>query len=114
MALLRDDRTIVSDGYAVAYNGTDPIATIGATLNVTYQAGESGTETQLSLSYGGTAGQNPIYTAEGTNSMTGEEETYYLLPLPGEVVNTAYAPEDFFQTITIADLRATVAPKSYY
>lgn len=112
---LSDDKTVLEDGYAVAYKSTDPISGIGATLKVTYQTA-AGSTTE-SFSYGG-AGENPIYEVVGVADTTGKTENYYLLPLPDQAVNNDYAANNFYQKITIQDVPDTsgsaATEKSYY
>lgn len=97
---LQNDRTVILDGYAVAYNDTDFSASLGVTLDVTYPT-ETGGETTKGIHY--SYGNGNMYTITGTNPLTDREETYYLLPLPAEIVNTGYTSEDFYQTITVAE-----------
>lgn len=97
---LQNDRTVILDGYAVAYNDTDFSASLGVALDMTYPT-ETGGETTKGIHY--SYGNGNMYTITGTNPLTDREETYYLLPLPAEIVNTGYASEDFYQTITVAE-----------
>lgn len=112
---LFDDKTVVADGYAVAYKGTEPISGIGATLEVTYQTGDDRTTEEFD--YGG-QGEHPIYVAYDVTNTEKETYDYYLLPLPGEVVNSGYAAQNFYQEITIQDTpdQAVTAAgeKTYY
>lgn len=115
LSRLFNNKTVISDGYAVAYKGTEPISGIGATLKVTYQTADDSTTEEFD--YGG-EGENPIYVVYDVTNTAGETNDYYLLPLPGEVVNSGYAAEDFYQKITIQDTPdpAVVAAgeKTYY
>lgn len=108
---LLDDRTVVQDGYAVAYNNIDFNAALGVTLYVTYP-GEAGAGVDETISYE----TGDMYTITGTNPLTNQEETYYLLPLQEEIVNTGYVSEDFYQTITIAETAESSRSggRSYY
>lgn len=100
------DQTVKLDGYAVAYKGTPEISSIGATLHVTYQTGGWTTET-TQQQYGSTN----IREIKNVADTTGQTDSYYLLPLPDEVVNSGYASQDFYQKITITDPQKE---KSYY
>ncbi len=100
------DQTVKLDGYAVAYKGTPEISSIGATLRVTYQTG-GWTTTTTQQQYGSTN----IREIKNVADTTGQTDSYYLLPLPDEVVNSGYASQDFYQKITISD---TQKEKSYY
>lgn len=97
---LFNDKTVVEDGYAVAYKGTAPIAGIGATLKVTYPTAD-GNDTET-FSYGNKT-ENPIYAVPDVTNTAGETSNYYLLPLPGKIVNSGYTVPDFYQKITIQD-----------
>lgn len=112
---LSDDKTVVEDGYAVAYKSTNAISGIGATLKVTYQTA-AGSSTEA-FSYGG-EGENPIYEITGVSDTTGKTENYYLLPLPNQVVNNDYAADNFYQKIIIQDIPDTAGAaakqKGYY
>ena len=112
---LFDDKTVVADGYAVAYKSTEPISGIGATLKVTYQTGDDSTTREFD--YGG-QGEHPIYVVYDVTDTEKETNDYYLLPLPGEVVNSGYAAENFYQKITIQDTPdqavAAAGEKTYY
>lgn len=112
---LFDDKTVVADGYAVAYKSTEPISGIGATLEVTYQSGDDRTTEEFD--YGG-QGEHPIYVVYDVTNTEKETYDYYLLPLPGEVVNSGYAAKNFYQEITIQDTpdQAVTAAgeKTYY
>ena len=90
----------VLDGYAVAYQSTEEISTIGGVLTVTYDT-EHGQVTKT-YEYNGV---DSIYKVEGVADLNEESGDYYLLPLPDEVVNTAYASPDFYQEITIKEAR---------
>ena len=113
---LFDDKTVVKDGYAVAYKGTEQILGIGVTLDVTYQTADG--DAAGTFSYGGEDGDNPIYKVPDVTDTSGETNNYYLLPLPDEVVNGDYAARDFYQKITIQDTPneaiTAVGEKSYY
>ena len=85
------DAVVVEDGYAVAYRGTKITAGIAISLNVTHQKGT------LSKEYS----QQDMYRVEKVKDINGKTYDYYLLPLPGEVVNTDYASDSFYQKITI-------------
>src|SRR5699024_6040537 len=79
---LKDDQLVTEDGYAVAYQSTDSIATLGATLKVTYR-GKTGEETEK-FTY---QKETDYYVIEDVQDL-GKENDYYLLPLPTQVVNT--------------------------
>lgn len=116
LSYLFDNKTVVEDGYAVAYKSTEPISGIGATLTVTYQTVD-GSETK-DFPYGG-KGENPIYEVPQVTDTTEEINNYYLLPLPSQVVNSDYAAKNFYQKITIRDTpknaQVTAAgEKTYY
>lgn len=115
LSRLFNDKTVISDGYAVAYKSTEPISGIGATLKVTYQTADDSTTGEFD--YGG-EGENPIYVVYDVTNTAGETNDYYLLPLPGEVVNSGYAAEDFYQKITIQDTPdqaiTAAGEKTYY
>ena len=85
------DAVVVEDGYAVAYRGTKITAGIAISLNVTHRKGT------LSKEYS----QQDMYRVEKVKDVNGKTYDYYLLPLPGEVVNTDYASDSFYQKITI-------------
>ncbi len=99
------DKPPVKDGYGVAYLGTDFIQGIDVTLKITYESGIL-PKTQT-ITYG--ADKMLKMTAE--NKITGKIETYYVLPLPDDIVNSDYASSDFYQKITI---EKDAAQKSYY
>ena len=113
---LFDDKTVVKDGYAVAYKSTEQISGIGATLKVTYQTADGNATS--TFSYGGEDDKNPIYVVYNVTDTTGETNNYYLLPLPETVVNSGYAAGDFYQKITIKDTPneavTAAGEKSYY
>lgn len=115
---LSDDKTVVQDGYAVAYQSTESISSLGATLTVTYPLSEQKTETD-EFSYGWNTGDLSIYEVKGVKEVTdtsGQPKNYYLLPLPDEVVNSDYAAQDFYQEITIQDTKSDIVNTavSYY
>lgn len=115
---LSDDKTVVQDGYAVAYQSTESISSLGATLTVTYSLSEQNTKT-ADFSYGGNSEGLPIYEVTGVKEVTdtsGQAKNYYLLPLPKEVVNSDYAAQDFYQKITIQDTKSETSGTavSYY
>lgn len=83
---------VVEDGYAVAYQGTDSIAGVGITLSVDYRNGNK------EIIY---KKEENMYEVEDVKDVNGKTYDYYLLPLPGEVVNTDYASGSFYQEITI-------------
>lgn len=105
---LSEDHLVTLDGYAVAYRGTAFTSGIGAKLNVTYRTSE-GQQTETFL-YGQ---EGSYYEIGGIEDTTGEISTYYLLPLPGQVVNTDYAATHLYQKITIEDT-GNHAVRSYY
>lgn len=113
---LFDNKTVVKDGYAVAYKGTEQILGIGAALKVTYQTADGSITS--TFSYGGESHENPVYVVYDITDTTGETNDYYLLPLPEAVVNSGYAAKDFYQKITINDSPneaiTPVGEKSYY
>lgn len=86
------DEVVVEDGYAVAYRGTNSTASIDITLHVTYDGNKDSTKNYK---------KDDMYEVESVKDVNGKTDTYYLLPLPGEVVNTDYASDSFYQKITI-------------
>ena len=108
-------KTAVLDGYAIAYQSTEEIVGIGGVLTVTYQTAD-GQESTWTGTYGEGENAQPIYKVEGVADVTEENGDYYLLPLPAEVVNTAYVSPDFYQKITIKEAREGQegTEKSYY
>ena len=107
---LSDRGPVVEDGFAVAYKSTSPISGIGATLEVTCR-GDNGAETTGTFSYGS---GGAIREVENVADSDGGTSSYYLLPLPGDVVNTSYAATDFYQEITIADPQNRTQRRYYY
>ena len=105
---LKDDRLVTEDGYAVAYQSTDSIATLGATLEVTYQ-GKMGEETEK-FTY---QKETDYYVMKDVQDL-GKENDYYLLPLPTQVVNTAHASTDFYQKIAIQHITEDMVKEYYY
>lgn len=99
---LSDDKAVVEDGYAVAYESTQQISRIGATLTVNYQTANNST-TEGTFNYGGGKEDHPIYEIVDVGDTNEETNYYYLLPLPEEVVSSDYASPDFYQKITIDD-----------
>lgn len=99
---LSDDKAVVEDGYAVAYESTQQISRIGATLTVNYQTANNST-TEGTFNYGGGKEDHPIYEIVNVGDTNEETNYYYLLPLPEEVVSSDYASPDFYQKITIDD-----------
>lgn len=69
---LQNDRTVILDGYAVAYSDTDFSASLGVALDVTYLT-ETGGETTKGIHY--SYGDGNMYTITGTNPLTDREET---------------------------------------
>lgn len=106
---LKDDRLVTEDGYAVAYQSTDSIATLGATLKVTYR-GETGEEQTEEFAY---QKETDYYVIEDVQDL-GKENDYYLLPLPTQVVNTTHASSDFYQKITIQHITEDMVKEYYY
>lgn len=92
------DKTVVEDGYAVAYQSTEPM---GSVLQVTYQTDRGERTDQFTY---GDGGDGEIYAVSDVTDTTGETFDYLLLPLPSEVVNTNYTTPDFYQKITVTDL----------
>ena len=105
---LKDDRLVTEDGYAVAYQSTDSIATLGATLEVTYQ-GKMGEETEK-FTY---QKETDYYVMKDVQDL-GKKNDYYLLPLPTQVVNTTHASTDFYQKITIQHITEDMVKEYYY
>ena len=105
---LKDDQLVTEDGYAVAYQSTDSIATLGATLEVTYQ-GKMGEETEK-FTY---QKETDYYVMKDVQDL-GKENDYYLLPLPTQVVNTTHASADFYQKITIQHITEETVKEYYY
>ena len=105
------DKTIIEDGYAVAYQSTKPISGIGAVLDVTYWT--DGRPKKERFSYGNNQ-SGVIYEITNVPDATEEEGNYYLLTLPDNVVNTNYAAKDFYQKISIADIDAHTEDSYYY
>ena len=100
------DKQPIKDGYGVAYHGTEFTQGIDIILKITYQTGGILTNTE-SITYA--ASDMLKVTAE--NKITGKIESYYVLPLPDNIVNSSYASPDFYQKITI---EKDSAQKSYY
>lgn len=105
------DKIVIEDGYAVAYRGTDATSGIGATLEITYLA--DGKEQTGRFTYGH-GESNEILEVHDVTDPMGEKGTYYLLPLPGEIVNTNYAARDFYQKISITDVGERTERIYYY
>ncbi len=104
-------KPIIDDGYAVAYRSTESISGIGANLDITYWAG--GQEQTERFGYGnGHTGS--IYEITNLTDTTGQNNNYYLLPLPNKVVNTDYAARDFYQKITVFDVSERTERSYYY
>lgn len=93
------DQLVVTDGYAVVYQSTDPISGIGAVLDITYQTPEG--EKTETVEY--KAGINLVQAAAVTDE-AGKTSNYYLLLLPDHVINSEYASDRFYQKIVIADV----------
>lgn len=92
--LLRSEKP-VEDGYAVAFQGEASSQQLTVELDVTFQE-EDGKEAVKSLNYG----MDGLYKVTDKTTAAGSEVTYYLAPLPGEIVNTAYASENFYQKLS--------------
>ena len=115
------DKTAVEDGYAVAYKGTNFTAGISIELKVTYTDEDGNSKTQ-SFSYVNGAGEDDsayaMYQVQHVADISGQEDDYYLLPLPDKVVNSGYVSKNFYQKITIQDIPdaadAAGTQKSYY
>lgn len=105
------DQVVTEDGYAVAYRSTGSVSGIGADLKVTYQTAD-GTQT-VQAAYGN-GGSGSIYEVTSAPDTAGKTSSYYLLPLPAEVVNSAYASKDFYQKITINAVGEQKAQSYYY
>lgn len=104
--------TVPLDGYAVAIREKDL-----TDLNITPEKDDTGKITEfkikIAFAYPDETGtmpsslENPkdyTYNANDANStgiyaVTHGGETYYLVPLPDEAINSKYAPEDFYQMI---------------
>ncbi len=85
---LSTGKTAIGDGYGIIYS-TAP-------------------KTEVSLKYhDGKRVRETVLTPADAVPITSDGESYYLLKFPQEMVNTAYAPEDFYQEIQIDE-------KSYY
>ena len=85
---LSQSKTAIGDGYGIVYNAQPQ-----SIVTVKYNDGTS--EQTVNL--------NPNDAVEVTDG----KDTYYLLKLPKEAVNTKNAPEDFYQKLTVKD-------KDYY
>lgn len=96
---LSDDKTVIQDGYAVAYRGTEFTSSINMTLSIRYQTAEG--EQTVSSTYA-MKDMLRIYSTDDANNSVVE---YYILPLPEQIVNSDYAHPDFYQKITIQDTR---------
>lgn len=91
---LQDGRLPVSDGYAMVYDGDDPITD----LTVRYTELNNGQPVQTEAAVGtGSAIRDVSVTINGT------AETVILLPLPAAVVNVDYATELFYQIVTVGE-----------
>lgn len=84
----------VEDGYAIAVKAGDNMS--GVTITYTYLTAD-GTKTTKEVAYTTTSANQTIvsYTDE-----SGTKETYYLLKLPDEIVNTVYAAGNFYQELS--------------
>lgn len=93
---LSDNAVVSLDGYAVML--TD-LKSDDVTIKFTYLE-KNGKEGSISQTY--TKGSA---TGDGDNiqllEKTQDEKTYYFAPLPKELINSAYASEDFYQPIRI-------------
>ena len=93
---LSDNAVVSLDGYAVML--TD-LKSDDVTIEFTYLE-KNGKEGSISQTY--TKGSA---TGDGDNiqllEKTQDEKTYYFAPLPKELINSAYASEDFYQPIGI-------------
>lgn len=91
---LSDNAVVSLDGYAVML--TD-LKSDDVTIKFTYLT-EEGTETTLDQKY--TKGDATEPTIKLLQKVQ-DEKTYYFAPLPKELINSAYASEDFYQPIRI-------------
>ncbi len=109
---LLNDKPIIKDGYAVAYRA--PLLGNDMKLTVTYETA-AGKEKTEDLVYKKDT-DHPIYDVEDVVNDAGETSSYYLLPLPAEVVNVKYAAEHFYQKVTIAETEGKDKdkPRQYY
>ncbi len=83
---LHKEGTAVGDGYGIIYR-TKP-------------------EKEVTVQYcqkNGKAEKSVTLQPEAAVQLTVGEETYYLLPFAKEIVNTTYAPADFYQPLVIDD-----------
>lgn len=107
---LQSDRIVVLDGYAVAYQGAEVSGQLNIALELYYQDENGGMRADpLEVTYSTAGGDTqPIYTAQA------DGKTYYLAPLPGEVVNTKYAPVDYFQQIRFVQKVSETTYEGWY
>lgn len=99
----------ITDGYAVAFLSNSINVQSGASVNVTYM-NDDGVQTETRLTYQ----ESDMPKVAYTNELTGKVEEYYLLPLPGYIVNTAYASGDFYQEITFSQGTGEEAVTGHY
>lgn len=109
---LLNDKPIIKDGYAVAYRA--PLLGNDMKLTVTYETA-AGKEKTENLVYEKDT-DHPIYDVGDVVNDAGETSSYYLLPLPAEVVNVKYAAKHFYQKVTIAETEGKDQdkPRQYY
>lgn len=91
----------VEDGYAIAVKAGDDMS--GVTITYTYLTA-NGTKEAKEVTYSTTSdNQTSVqYTDE-----SGAEETYYLLKLPADIVNTGYAAGNFYQKLSFTSASAS-------
>lgn len=99
LSMITDDYA-VEDGYALAFLSTGDITQLNASVEVTYPVSDKDVKTET-LKYSMTPGSGEYQMREiqHYNEKLDKNETYYLLPLPGYIVNGSYAAKDFYQKI---------------
>lgn len=104
---MRDDMTISKDGYALLLKRDKPESQI-IFKSIGYKIGKNENKTIDNVIYTideeQLNNQNTYYldTVLYTNPITGLQESYYILPLPEEVVNVNYATNEFYQPLSIS------------
>lgn len=83
---LRDDAVVPLDGYAVAFRAED----LGDELTIWFNGAKDGM----------TYEKDKLLTVTDTNGQTGEEEIYYLVPLPEKLIDSETAGKDLYQILT--------------
>ncbi len=107
---LSNDKVIIEDGYAMAYQSKKSISDIHAVLDVTYLA--DGKTKKERIAYGKDQSGVIYEVANVPEAANGGH--YYLLTLPGSVVNTNYAAKDFYQKIQINNVEDQIEEVYYY